>query len=711
MKDKCIMTLLLFLSFGMEGIGFAQVLSNNGAVGNITSGTVISNVIDVDNTIGTIGNSGTITMSGNLTNSDIFNGSGLINLTGNLTNNGTFSGNSISFNGATNILGSTYSSLNDATIAASSSLVGFSGNMNIAGNFSNDGTFTHNSGTLTFNGSTAQTIGGTTRTDFNNITLSNSTGVSLLSDERLINTLTINAGTFTTTGFNFTLLSSAAGTASIAPMTNVSADFAGNIIMERFAPESLIPDDWRFLGSAVSGATIADWTDNFATSGFTGATCGPADCALNGCYATCNYPSIYTYDETIGGVFDMGYVAAGNVTDALAAGKGFWVYLGPTPVTFDVPGPPNKFTQPLSVTYTNTGSPADDGWNLVSNPYPSAIDWDDANWTKTNMNDAIYIYNSYTGTYAYHCPLDSSPINGNGGSQYIASQQSFWVIANGVGTPVLKAEELVKASAQNPTFFKIGSSPNVSHYPMTFNDFSVPPNTNNTPYRLKLTATGNGYDDEIFIHFKQGAANNFDSKYDMRKLTHPNSNVQNFSSVMNNTLDLAVNGLPPLTADVNIPLRLTVPVSGIYKISRDSILMFPKSYCLFLEDLATGNMMDLRSTISYSFSIADTTKAPRFILRICDSLTSLGVHENKDLFLVNVFSDHGEVFLVFNLPQVTNVKISIYNMMGQKILSLNEMPLQKEKVLLPLYASSGIYIAVAEMPTGVISRKVMFPER
>lgn len=490
--------------------------------------------------------------------------------------------------------------------------------LNIGGNFSNGGTFTANTGTVVFNGTSGQTIGGASTTTFYNITSSNTCiacGVSLAQHANLIGVLTINSRTFTTTSYNFTLISDASGTASIAAITAAGADFIGDIIMQRYTGSG--PTDWRFLSSAVSGTTIADWADDFATSGFTGATCSPTDCADPMCSLVCNYPSIYWYDESTSGDVDQGYTAVGNVTDALLAGAGYWVYLGNNPITFEVTGPPNKFSESLAVTYFDNFSSDDDGWNLVANPYPSAIDWDDADWTKTSLEDAIYIYNSTTGTYAYHCPVDSSPINGNGGSQYIASQQAFWVKATtDAPAPVLTAVEGVKAATQNPTYLKTVHSPNTSYYPSAFKDFPVPLNTNSTQGRLKLTANGNGYDDEIFVHFKQNATNNFDGKYDAWKLIHPNAAAHNFSSVLNDSVDLSVNGLPPLSANVSIPIRLTVPSTGVYKISRDSTLMLPLSSCIILEDKLTSTMVDLRTTVSYSFTMADTTAAPRFILHV-----------------------------------------------------------------------------------------------
>jgi hypothetical protein len=73
-----------------------------------------------------------------------------------------------------------------------------------------------------------------------------------------------------------------------------------------------------------------------------------------------------------------------------------------------------------------------------------------------------------------------------------------------------------------------------------------------------------------------------------------------------------------LGSGIIIPVRVTVGsgYSGTYTITRDSVLTFSMSSCLLLEDRLNGNMTDLRSTPSYSFTIQDTTHAPRFFLHV-----------------------------------------------------------------------------------------------
>lgn len=627
----------------------AQVLNNNGAAVNITSATEVIGGA-VINKSGTITNSGALVLSSDLSNSSTING------------NGTY---------------------------------------DISGDWTNNGTFTPGTSTTLFSGNTAQAIGGTSITTFNNITSNNTCvacGVNLAQDVNLIGVLTINSRTFTTTGYAFTLNSNASGTASIDAITAAGADLIGDITMERYAPVSLNTNDWRFLGSAVSDATatIADWADDFATSGFVGSD-DPGN----------SFVSILGYDETIFGDVDQGYTNVMDVTDPIVNGTGYWVYIGPSPVTFDITGESNKFDQPLPVSFTANFGTDDDGWNLVANPYPCAIDWDavsDAtHWTKTNMSDEIHVYNSSTGTYADY----TTSMGGvNGGSRYIASQQAFLVKADGNGAPVLTARELVKASAQDPIFFKTDNSFNVSDYPMAFTDFPIPFNANTSPDVIKLTASGNGHKDEILLGFKQDATDNYDSKFDSWKLVNPNTDVQNFSSVITGNRDLSINALPPLTSNVIIPLRLKVPVTGTYTISRDSILMLSSS-CLMLEDLANGSMIDMNSAMSYSFTISDTTYAPRFRLYVCS--VSTGIVQDDSMFSeMKVVYENGEIYLHFNLAKATDANIDVYNLLGNRISTKSVANIQRSKIKLELeYSSQGIYVAVVDLNDTQISQKIL----
>jgi hypothetical protein len=83
------------------------------------------------------------------------------------------------------------------------------------------------------------------------------------------------------------------------------------------------------------------------------------------------------------------------------------------------------------------------GFQLLSNPYPSTIDWDSPNWTKTNVANAIYIYDWVNRRYKSY--IDG--LGTNGGSRYLPTAQGFIVRANN-NAPVLTAREGIKVGNQ-----------------------------------------------------------------------------------------------------------------------------------------------------------------------------------------------------------------------------------------------------------------------
>ena len=144
-----------------------------------------------------------------------------------------------------------------------------------------------------------------------------------------------------------------------------------------------------------------------------------------------------------------------------------------------------------NITNTSGTDATLNGFNLVGNPYPCAIDWDAATgWTKTNVNNAIYFFKE--NQYA-------SYVNGtgtNGGTQYIPSLQGFFVRRNqsAFGTGTLKMDNNVRV--HNTTSF----------YKSLNSDL------------LRLKVTGNSFNDETVIRFNDAASSGFDGNMDAYKL-------------------------------------------------------------------------------------------------------------------------------------------------------------------------------------------------
>jgi PKD repeat protein len=307
---------------------------------------------------------------------------------------------------------------------------------------------------------------------------------------------------------------------------------------------------------------------------------------------------VYTYNEATPGLIDAtgSYIPATNVTNSIPVGKGLWIYLGTATVntaniTIDVTGQPTLGNFSFNPSYTNSGNPADDGFNLLANPYPSAIDWLSPNWTKTNINNAIYIYQADNGQYASFV----GGISTNGGSRFIASSQGFFIQTNG-SSPVLNIQETAKTNS-NPVLIKEEDPANV----------------------LRLKVNGDNVTDEMVIHLNENATENFDGSYDAKKIFSNDPSNPSISSI-NNNKDLSINCLPINGTSMSIPIRVTVGSNGMYNLSWNGIEGFTEGSCFVIEDLDNGNKTTLEKNGLYYFNAAVGFKAPRFIIHISSPL-------------------------------------------------------------------------------------------
>lgn len=468
--------------------------------------------------------------------------------------------------------------------------------LSLKGNFTNNGTFNARNGLVLLNGIVAQSIGGTSVSSFYDLTVNNTTGAGLSSAENLLNTLTLSNGTFNTNGKVFTMISTASNTARIAPITG-TGNILGNVTVQRYAPGGFT--GWALLGAPVTSAlTYQDWNDNFAIS-----------CASCPNGSAGGFISIYTYDETAVGSYSnsIAYVPMTGITDPISLNKGYWVYLGTgavstSPIIIDVVGTVGKFNNTIPLTRTNTGSVADDGWNLISNPYPSPIKWSALKGATAGIDNAIYVYNTDlnggTGGNASYVNGISSPALGAGGiGDTIPMCQGFYV--HSTGATALNATESIKVGG-NPTFLKTNHSSSTASSPVPL-------------FRLYLDNTF-GHHDETVVYLQSGATNQFDASYDAVKLAGQDPFAPSIR-LEDGLNEFQINAISPSLSNFTMPLKTTTGYNDNYTISLADFGSFPKGACITLYDSYTNSTTDLRNS-NYVFTLLDTTTVSRFTLSI-----------------------------------------------------------------------------------------------
>lgn len=551
---------------------------------------------------------------------------------------------------------------------------------------------------VTFNGTTPQVING--MSEIRDLTISNAAGVTVLNDLTVTDTLTISTGKLTIgSGYSFA--------------SNIKQGNTSDLEMLR---EIASPAGWRMI-SAPLDATYDNFLDSTVTQGFPGAD-----------YYDSNntdslQPNVLWYDESFPGTDNQRWRAPGNASNSVTAGRGLFVYFfgsvgsdsrynNPLPDTLSINGEEfngdgTEFTFP--VTYT---AEADTGFNLVGNPFAATIDWDDGNWTKTNMDNTIYIWDSSTNDY-----LTWNGFSGSLGDGLIPPFQGFWVKANGT-SPELKVELESKT---------VGG---------TFNE----PVEGKKQVAIELKLRKDSLSKTTHISFTHEGKTVKDPMDAYRILPFETETYLELFTLFGDGTQLAIQNLPrEFGRPVEIPLYAGgfaegAPVSGEATLSWPSFRNMPEPWTVTLVDTRNGQQVDMKTESFYTFQISGTSQDTlmaantvsrfalaekseaklqnaRFRLKIDPGSDAIDLPEEYELGLnyPNPFSE--QTTIRFGTPQEGPVELYVIDILGRRVRTLiderypagyHEFPWK------PSSLASGVYLYVLEAGDKVLSKKMTF---
>ncbi len=578
----------------------------SGSLGDVTSNS--SGIVTLGGSISIAGNllisSGTFTSGANAVsvlnftnNGTTFNApSTTFSVDGDIVNNGAFNRNNgtVDFSGASTISGSVSPIFQNIIISGTLTAPA---TLNITGNFTNNGVFNSGAGTVVFTNTANGTknIDGSQDIIFNNVTIQNNTAnpdASISANVDLRGVLTLNttanldadgAGsgvlTIVSTGDNPT------SDGSIAALTGTSA-ITGNVTVERFMTIEGANGGriYRYISAPVQNAPVSDIQVEIPVTGsFTGTS------VCTGCGTN---QSLFLYDENVitdtnGDLINDindGYVdfpSAAN-SEVFSPGRGYTLFVRGNLLSsalWNLRGPINQgnvAAVALPSTFTSSGTPANDGWNLVGNPYASTIDWNAAaGWTKTNVGGTIYVRDNATGLFATW----NGSVGVNGGTRYIPIGQAFWIQAT--AAPTLSANENVKVAGQQTTFLKEAALTDL----------------------LRITMVKGTLRDETVIHFRNDAAAGYDAETDSRKF---GNSTFNLSSILSTGEVLAINS-SPFTCAQPVKLNIANAAAGTYVLEFSEMETFNSEVDITLVDNFLNKTIEITATNQYTF---DVTSSP-----------------------------------------------------------------------------------------------------
>ena len=324
--------------------------------------------------------------------------------------------------------------------------------------------------------------------------------------------------------------------------------------------------------------------------------------------------------------------------------------------------------------YTGTNSTTitrfSDNWNLIGNPYPSAInvlDFLNLNsniegavrlWTHTTLPSSAIASPFYGTAASNYSPADYITYNGvgtvsgpNGFNGFIASAQGFFVLMNDGATTtenVIFNNSLRSTSYANNQFYRTTSTEN-----------SV---IEASRIWLDIVAENN-VSDRTLIGYVNGATNQKDRLFDA--FTTVGTSMKIYSLI--NSDKMTIQGREwPFNPNDEVQLGYAAPASGIYSIGIAAVDgLFSDNQNIYLEDTQLGIIHDLRQSV-YFFSTNAGENNTRFILRYTNETLGNGDFTlNNDVLVVS----NQNIKVVSSSIAMTNVKI--YNVLGQLLLNSN----------------------------------------
>ena len=410
-----------------------------------------------------------------------------------------------------------------------------------------------------FAGSQQQELGGSN--SIYHLELNNGSGLVIQNDtQRVTGRLELTAGALTTN--NLVVLAST--DTLTANVEFGSGSITGDVLTERYVDG---PSGFYQLASSVNGATLDKWGDDVLITGIPGSD-----------FPTF-WTSVYTYDESELQA-STSYKAPDSITSTLG-NTGYMLYINENdmPVTLTLQGTPKTGSQSLPVSYTYGGTPDEDGWNLVANPFPSTIDWDagTSGWTRSMIDDAVYVYDANASQYATYV----NGVGTNGGSRYIASGQAFWVKANALGA-VLTVKEGATTPEPDATFRQ-----------------------GNDVRGIRIAMKHNEHSDETVLRFDPAATPQHDPQLEALKL-FPDGGQQPTVFIEDAGSQYAIWATTTPTAPEDVPVSFYAPEAGSYEFTARLFGDPLNNGCLVLDDPGTGSFIQLQHDSALVVAVTDS---------------------------------------------------------------------------------------------------------
>ncbi|MEQ9204967.1 MAG: hypothetical protein RLO09_20405 [Cyclobacteriaceae bacterium] len=341
-------------------------------------------------------------------------------------------------------------------------------------------------------------------------------------------------------------------------------------------------------------------------------------------------------------------------------------------------GTPNSGDVSVGLTYTSAEG-ADAGWNLVSNPYPSAIElgsfvsknpgisgstyfWDDGGSDDAARTNADYIAVTASGTATAG---SSRSANFDG---YIRSEQGFFVQATSAAT--LTFNENMQAGTtvnSNTGYFRKDRD-----------------NTN----LLRIFLENEGQVSDLVIELNDRATSGFDRLFDARKL-NAGKEIGIYSYMVNNDDNWAIQGISNQDLKGDIWLGIDISAAGEYTLRFEDGI----SDDLFLYDHLTEKVINLQKVTSYTFT-SEANKIGQKRFSVSSSYAAEAVLNVENSLEEASFRAYfsGSDLVVLSKDGFELATLTAHDLQGKLLYRIENLNSNSRELRLPISVRNGVVI-------------------
>ena len=478
-------------------------------------------------------------------------------------------------------------------------------------------------------------------------------------------------------------------------------------------------EGWRMLGRPDGFITYQDWLGRLWTQGFDGAS------------TTQGTPNVYFWKEETrewtppSSITDVVGTAGSSVTDG-PAGVIVYVY------DEDAFGSPASWPKRLTageytlkgdrhfdLSFTDTGISGDDGWNLVHNPYPVAVNWQSVVDYGDNkgMLNAVYIwdhtanlgqggYRAHYGTPVPPALPDYDRFNG-----VIPAFQGFWVKAESqqarlrlspdhhVQNRRLYRQPATETDQRNVLALRLSGEGFTDHASVVFDDGI------HVPVALPALRSLNGTTAELALHHDG-------SRWNVITVDPAGKNADSAGEVSQQS----VGGQPGHTGasrvsgngdgyesllEFHYDLHVTHP--GHYTLDWPGLENFGPGWRFAITDHATNETWDMIPGIQHEFEMVagQAEQHPGFSIQVIsgESVRADEIPEQlpDQVHLAQNYPNpfNPSTVIEYDLPSDMEVRLAVYDMLGRRVAVLVDEQIRAGRHSVIFDASnltSGVYL-------------------